>query len=697
VNYFLGRNKDSDGLFSSFLGKDANVEQGEAPNERILDKYEFDFGEMTGWVENIYWKDPSLHSIGWGAVRIYSDSSKAVLLWQSPLIEGIFPYTSWTNAKAGTEGPPVLLSEWGAGLHSSRYYPIAYLDGEFRIIPIQNDSGENDEGFFSDGGGLFPYSEGSIAVGRKAYSDLGGYEFLVFGFDGSKYFLERKISPQEPRDQIPPITQYSIGSQPNEGGWWNSPVILSLTASDDMEVLVIEVSTDPEGDKVIYSPRENLSLTFSEGRWNLGYRAVDWAGNAEPLHVLELRVDQTPPETYLLADGKTEIANYYGQPVTVNLQAEDPALSDGSVGLGIKAIEYAMDEEGPWTIYNESFMVEGEGRHQIRYRATDLAGNVSEIQNVEFSIDRTPPETWFDIYGCEEQNEFLKCPVRIEMPADDFDLVDGTQGSGVDHTEYRLVGSDQWTIYTEPYGFSESGRYDIEFRSWDKAGNVELTRVWHLWIDLEEPVSEASIIGEQNPQGKYAPGAQLFLTAEDPQLDDGQEGSGVEWIEYSADSGTSWIRYVNPIQFDETGAYEIQFRAIDRAGNIEDFQSLDLEIVSDSEPPELAIFADPMQLWPPNNKMVPIRLFGTAVDTGSGIQSIHIEVIDEYGECEPMVQDILMEEIVDGYWERMIELRASRRGNDKDGRKYTIIVTATDILGNMSVKEIEVIVPHDQS
>jgi len=41
-------------------------------------------------------------------------------------------------------------------------------------------------------------------------------------------------------------------------------------------------------------------------------------------------------------------------------------------------------------------------------------------------------------------------------------------------------------------------------------------------------------------------------------------------------------------------------------------------------------------------------------------------------------------------------LRASKKGSDKDGRKYTIIVTATDSLGNAITKEIEVIVPHDK-
>jgi hypothetical protein len=40
---------------------------------------------------------------------------------------------------------------------------------------------------------------------------------------------------------------------------------------------------------------------------------------------------------------------------------------------------------------------------------------------------------------------------------------------------------------------------------------------------------------------------------------------------------------------------------------------------------------------------------------------------------------------------------ALRHGNDKDGFVYTIIVTVSENSGNTMTKEIEVIVPHDQS
>jgi len=43
-----------------------------------------------------------------------------------------------------------------------------------------------------------------------------------------------------------------------------------------------------------------------------------------------------------------------------------------------------------------------------------------------------------------------------------------------------------------------------------------------------------------------------------------------------------------------------------------------------------------------------------------------------------------------------ISLQASRNGNDKDGRHYTITVSAGDFAGNLGVTAAVVIVPHDQ-
>jgi hypothetical protein len=664
---------------------------------QILEENEFYFDGESFWAENVFLENASQPGIGSGVVRIYSDSSKTNMLWESPVFDSVFPASSFISGSLGLVGSNVLFSSWKVGLHSYRFYPITLTEGGFKTIQVQDEHGGMEDGFFSDRGGIFPFPDGTVSLGQISSEGQEETQFHVYGYDGNQYFLQRIISPSNSAgDEIPPFTEMQLDSQANEAGWWNTSVILNLTASDDQELLLIKVITDLENNGIIYSPKDNLSLPFSEGRWNLTYQAVDWAGNAEPLHNLEIRIDQTSPGISMLADGKIEIEAYYGAPVTIDLQAEDPTLVDGSQGSGIKIIEYALGEEGEWTEYLEPFTLEESGAYVIRYRATDLAGNISEEGETVIIIDQDPPDILFDITGCAEQEGYFACPIQIHLEAEDYELPDGFPGSGVDRIEYRQNDSEEWILYTADILLNSSGYHSLQFRSIDKAGNTNESDLLEIWLDLEPPISSATIIGEPVSEGQYSPGALVEIDAQDQVLSDGEAGSGLKYIEISLDAENNWQTYTDPIVFEQSGLHTIFFRAADLAGNVEETQQIEIEIVSDIEPPLIEVSADPLQLWPPNNKLIPVRVFGTAFDMGSGIQSIHIEVVDEYGECEPVIQDILPGEIIDGNWERTIELMASKKGDDQDGRKYTIIVTATDNLGNTVTKEIEVIVPHDQ-
>lgn len=68
----------------------------------------------------------------------------------------------------------------------------------------------------------------------------------------------------------------------------------------------------------------------------------------------------------------------YHTPVTVILEATDE-------GSGVDTVEYALDG-GDWAVYSEPFTIADDGVHTVAYRATDLAGNVSETGTVEFEI-----------------------------------------------------------------------------------------------------------------------------------------------------------------------------------------------------------------------------------------------------------------------------------------------------------------------
>jgi len=66
-------------------------------------------------------------------------------------------------------------------------------------------------------------------------------------------------------------------------------------------------------------------------------------------------------------------------------------------------------------------------------------------------------------------------------------------------------------------------------------------------------------------------------------------------------------------------------------------------------------------------------------------------VMDEYGQIQPSGSLTLT---ADGSYAFTVALEASRRGNDQDGRHYTITVSTRDTIGNPGFKSATVTVPH---
>jgi hypothetical protein len=68
-------------------------------------------------------------------------------------------------------------------------------------------------------------------------------------------------------------------------------------------------------------------------------------------------------------------------------------------------------------------------------------------------------------------------------------------------------------------------------------------------------------------------------------------------------------------------------------------------------------------------------------------------VMDEYGQTQPRGSLTLTD---GGHYEFTVALEASRRGNDRDGRHYTIAVSAQDNLGHPGFASTTVTVPYSQ-
>jgi probable HAF family extracellular repeat protein len=120
------------------------------------------------------------------------------------------------------------------------------------------------------------------------------------------------------------------------------------------------------------------------------------------------------------------------------------------------------------------------------------------------------------------------------------------------------------------------------------------------------------------------------------------------------------------------------------------------QVIADITPPVITVTASPTTLWSPNGQRVTVRVSGAITDTepgDSGVQagSAAYVVMDEYGQSQPSGNITLG---ASGSYSFTVALEASRRGNDQDGRLYTITVSAKDNAGNPGFKSTTVTVPH---
>jgi hypothetical protein len=140
-------------------------------------------------------------------------------------------------------------------------------------------------------------------------------------------------------------------------------------------------------------------------------------------------------------------------------------------------------------------------------------------------------------------------------------------GPGIDHTEYSLDDGQTWTVGTSlvipaPADHSNDGAHLLCYRSVDKAGTVEPTRIAVVGIDTRRPTAAVS---GASPAWRKTP-LVLTFSAGDP-----APSSGIAAIQYSTNGGNSWTSR-NDLTVAARGTTTVLYRATDDAGNVSDVQ-----------------------------------------------------------------------------------------------------------------------------
>ncbi|MEV4689401.1 OmpL47-type beta-barrel domain-containing protein [Microbacterium sp. LWH3-1.2] len=177
----------------------------------------------------------------------------------------------------------------------------------------------------------------------------------------------------------------------------------------------------------------------------------------------------------VVADGA---GGWFVSPVSVSVSASD---ADSAVA----SVEYRLGE-GAWSAYSSPVSIP-EGATTFSYRATDEAGNVSEVGQLPVSVDTVAPVT-SAVVSPGSGAVLAGSAVSATFSASD-------ETSGVALTEYSTDGGASWVAATAAgVSFTEVGAYVVKFRSVDAAGNVEEAREVTL-----------SVVQPRTFRGFYAP------------------------------------------------------------------------------------------------------------------------------------------------------------------------------------------------
>ncbi|TDD72611.1 carbohydrate-binding protein [Jiangella aurantiaca] len=150
------------------------------------------------------------------------------------------------------------------------------------------------------------------------------------------------------------------------------------------------------------------------------------------------------------------------------------------------------------------------------------------------------------------QDGWYVTPVTVTLSADDPDA----------DIEYR-VGEGEWTAYTGPVTLDEDGTHTVAYRATNAAGTSEAGTV-EVAVDVTAPETTATVEGDLDGDVYLGP-ATLTLAATDA-------ASGAVETHYRLAGDADHTVYSGPVTLDPAAVYEVEYRSVDAAGNVGDWQ-----------------------------------------------------------------------------------------------------------------------------
>lgn len=328
------------------------------------------------------------------------------------------------------------------------------------------------------------------------------------------------------------------------------------------EYPAITIATVARGTKSEYgtvSTTNGKVLVNNDGTWvynpKPGFIGTDsfkidvdqGTGTAVAQTTVNITVNPNTPPTV----GDYSVEAFPGLPVTGAVVGSD---TDGDILIYSVATQptkgtVTLQANGVWSytatngsIEEDSFVV----------KVDDYKGGVVN-STVTVKPDRTPPSTEAALDGVKGSEDWFTSDVKVTLQAQD--------PSGVAAIEYSVTSTTDFVPYTSPVVLG-NGIYQMQYRSTDKAGNVEDIKSITVKIDNIAPTFTVLANGNQLTEGTTIEDSQtvtLLLQSEDNLSGIASQSVSVDGKPYELGSALNWA--------GQLGTHNIQVSVTDEAGN----------------------------------------------------------------------------------------------------------------------------------
>ncbi len=331
-------------------------------------------------------------------------------------------------------------------------------------------------------------------------------------------------------------------------------------------------------------------FALAAGTHTVAFGAFDNLGNGlNSLSTQAAAVDGLPPRTAAaFGDPKFAGARLYLSSMTPILFAatDDLAVIGDGRGSGVGQTLLAVDTT-TYAAVVSTVSLSSEGAHFLSWFSRDLVGNMEVAASTSVAVDLTPPLTQLLIStpSVAQASGTVVGPATV-LSLSAQDPLSGGVASGVKDT-FLAVSTGVFALAPATFTLTGAdGPRAVSFYSRDNVLNAEAVKTAAVLLDATPPVSAATIgtpsfVAADGTQ-YVTPATPVTLTAADPVVNGAT--SGVDHLEVAVDSAPFAV-YTATLTFAE-GRHTVQYRAVDRVGNVEATRVL--KLLSDNTPPVTA-------------------------------------------------------------------------------------------------------------